>query len=123
MSSAEKIYVTPEMVEWLANGERGISSDTMFTNLTGINAMRRSSQSHPYDPADLRRCRLLLERCPILLLRLHMMRDVSKEWAGLIDQWEVICSSMDDESPKWRDARGSAPKTYELMRKATGRDK
>jgi len=57
---------TFEGARWLKIGERGISSNTMFTHLTGHNVMGGAHKGHPYDTADFRRCRLLLEQVPSL---------------------------------------------------------
>lgn len=107
---------------WLASGERGNSSETIFTHLTGVNANRGSRNSHPYDPADVRRCRLLLEQCPEIAERFPEMATVSKAWASLVRDWDAICLTMDAEVPNWRDrnGRGSAPKTYDLIKSAIG---
>lgn len=112
-------------VRWLAHGERGISSDTMFTVITGVDALKDWHKSHPYDPADFSRCRLLLEQVPELKpLFVDKMREVSKEWLELVRQWDNICQTMDEEAPKWRDGEGSyCPKTYELIKRAIDRPK
>lgn len=111
---------------WLANGERGMSSEAMFTRLTGIDATDGTEAdrvAHPYDPADLRRCRLLLEQVPELQPLLPRMADVSPAWANLAAGWDEICATMDAEAPNWRTpGRGElAPKTYELIQRAIGR--
>jgi hypothetical protein len=103
------------LILWLANGERGISSNTMVTHLTGINAVGDSSPSHPRDPADLRRCRLLMERVPEIAERFPRMASHSLEWAALVARWDALCRMMDEEAPKWRDGTGSASHTYALM--------
>ena len=106
---------------WLAGGERGLSSETIFTHLTGINALNVRDKYHPYDPADLRRCRLLLEQVPELVPLFHKMSTASKEWAALVKSWADLCTTMDAESPDWRTGGGSAPKTYALIKQAIGR--
>ena len=94
----------------------------MFTRLTGVDAMRNSLKSHPYDVADFRRCRLLLEQVPDLQHLLPLMVDLSPEWKALVQSWGVICASMDAEIPDWRERRGgAAPKTYDLIKQAIGR--
>lgn len=113
-------------VRWLASGERGLSSNAMFTRLTGIDATdgREADRvAHPRDPADFRRCRLLLEQAPELGENLVKMRSLSDAWRGLIDDWTNICATMDWEAPDWRspDRSSSAPATYQLIRRATGR--
>lgn len=45
--------------EWLRSGERGISSETIFSTITGLEL--NQCGSHPLDPADFRRCSLLLD--------------------------------------------------------------
>lgn len=104
-------------VTWLAQGERGISSNTIFTHLTGIDALRGWHPDVPYDLADLRRCRLLLDACPDLAAELSKMREVSSKWAALVERWGELCKLMDEESPNWRkpDCRESAPKTDNLI--------
>lgn len=104
-----------DLLDWLKFGERGISSETIFTVLTGINALGGHDKSHPYDPADFRRCRLLLERCPLLFARFHYMARLSREWEALTLHWTQICECMDQELPNWRQGLGSAPKTHQLM--------
>lgn len=108
---------------WLANGERGMSSNTIFTHLTGIDALDDGYKSHPYDPADFRRCRLLLEQVPSLKPQLPKMAEVSKAWADLVYLWRDICDAMDAECPSWREtlAGSNTPTTYKLIQRAIGR--
>ena len=110
-------------LEWLAFGERGISSETILSNLTGAPIRLPSKWDHPYDPADFRRCRLLLEAVPELAGRLHQMSSVSPEWAALVRDWQGICTAMDAEVPNWRTPknREGAPLTYKLIKAAIGR--
>lgn len=106
---------------WLAVGERGVSSNTIFTVLTGVNALEDWSACYPHDPADVRRCRLLLEQVPELQTKFPTMAAVSQEWKALVENWATICTVFDREAPDWRDpdARWSAPKTYQLIQKLT----
>jgi hypothetical protein len=106
------------LVEWLANGERGISSNAIVTCIGGVNAMQGFglAHSHPRDPDDLRRCRLLLEQVPNLGKNFHAMSTLSHEWGRLVSHWQEICDLMDEEAPDWRTGhRGRAPRTYRLM--------
>lgn len=64
----------PGLTSWLASGERGISSNTIVTCLTGINALGGHWHSHPLDPDDMTRCRKLLERVPLLSKRIGNWR-------------------------------------------------
>lgn len=120
-----KLKISQKAIEWLASGERGCSSNSMFTHLTGVNAVTSSYKSHPYDPDDFRRCCLLLEEVPELKAELHRMAEVSPEWAKLVAHWEEIKQLIDEEVPGWlsrRPPRGSkATKGYYLIKKCVGR--
>lgn len=110
--------LSPEAAAWLAGGERGVSSNTIFEHLTGISAVGKWGGGYPHDPDDFRRCRLLLERVPELVPLLPRMAEVSPVWAALVAGWDILCATMDAESPNWRAGRGgSAPKTYAMMKK------
>lgn len=101
---------------WLANGRRGISSNTMFTVMTGVDALSDSSPSHPHDPDDLDCCLALLHAVPELRPKLPLMAKASPAWAALIANWDQIeASHLDEVGLGWTKG-GSAPRTYELMR-------
>lgn len=109
--------ISEDEIQWLANGERGISSDTIFSHITGLNVLKGWRGSHPHDPDDMTRCIKLLERCPSVAKRFDSMREVSPEWARLVDSWPLLVAMLDEEIPGWRDGRyGSAPKLYARMR-------
>jgi hypothetical protein len=110
--------------KWLASGKRGVSSEAIFTHLTGVKCSRDSGfEAIPYDPSDFRRCQLLLEQVPELQPLFHRMAEVSPKWAALVKAWPGIIAALDREAPGWRDGRagGSAPTAYELIQRAIGR--
>lgn len=110
-----KEALTPNMVKWLASGRRGVSSNTMFSVMTGVAAMNDWGYSHPHDPDDLSRCRRLLEQVPEFQSQLWKLKPVSKQWSALVDHWDELCRIMDEEAPDWRSGKGLALKTFELM--------
>ena len=104
---------------WLAHGERGISSEAIVTHLTGINVgSSRWSQDHPHDPSDFRRCQLLLEAVPLARLAFPSMATRSPQWARLVEAWDEIHATSEEEVPGYLQGReGAAPRTYRLMRR------
>lgn len=120
---AEHPSLSDAACRWLAGGERGVSSNAIFTHITGVNASGSWGRDTPYDPADFRRCRLLLEQVPELAPELHQMRSVSPAWLCLVDEWPTICATMDAETPDWRNPKPGtkSPKTYALIKQAIGR--
>ena len=115
--------LSQDALRWVAYGEQGISSMTIFSCLAGSHILHRQKWSHPLDPADFRRCRLLLEAVPELADKLHMMSAVSPQWAALVRDWQSICTAMDVEIPNWRTPKNGegAPHTHELIKAAIGR--
>lgn len=111
--------------EWLATGEQGLSSKTIFFHLSGHRPPGSGAwrlDHHPHDPADLRRCRLLLDAVPDFAARLPEMAEVSPAWAALVPRWAAICAQMDAEAPEWRAGKpGTAcPRTYDMIKDAVG---
>jgi hypothetical protein len=105
--------------KWLATGERGISSEVIFSRLTGVYiADAVWGAMTPSDPSDLRRCLLLLEAVPEFKTQFHKMSGVSRAWASAVDHWDELAGLLESEVPDWRDKnhRGRAPKTYERMK-------
>lgn len=108
--------LSQEETQWLATGEKGLSSETMFEVLSGMKTCEHGYR-HPYDPADFARCRKLIETIPAYERRISEMGKISKQWKAIVDNWDKLCAMMDEEAPEWRTHKGRAPKTYEFMRK------
>ena len=104
---------------WLAFGERGISSEAIVTHLTGVSVSRYGSMYEPLDPSDFRRCEQLLRQVPLARLVFPAMSEVSPAWARLVDAWDELVALAESEVPGVFDgpATGySAPRTYARMR-------
>jgi hypothetical protein len=98
---------------WLQSDDVGASSKCMAQYLLGETP---SQINHPHDPADFARCRKLLEAVPELAPRLNEMKAASSVWACLVEGWDELCRLMDEEAPRWREGKGSSPKTYDRMK-------
>lgn len=105
--------------QWLKQGNRGKSSEAMFARFSGVKSITDDPAAFPRDPSDLARCRLLLESVPEFANKLYVMRSVSPIWNALVDHWEALCATMDQEAPNWRDGHGSSPETYRMMNDLT----
>lgn len=112
-----QIEVPQSVLNWLARGERGISSETIVEALWKIPLTGKWGMSHPHDPSDLRRCLLLLQASPETAARISDMALVSPEWERLVARWRELESMFREEIPNIWDCFGwSAPKTYAAMR-------
>ena len=102
-----------QVAGWLANGEHGVSSNTMAMYLA-FDIIPKDN-SHPHDPADFDRCLRLLAAAPVLRAELPRMERVSRVWRALVERWdELETLHLSEVGLGWTKAR-SAPKTYELM--------
>lgn len=105
----------PNLASWLTFGERGLSSEAIASYLAYGSI--RPGFNDPSDPADFRRCEILLQWVPELRAEFHRMTEVSPRWAALVKHWDAIKASLETEIPDvWVNRpRGSAPITYKLM--------
>lgn len=115
--------LSEDAINWLAGGERGVSSNSIFQVLTGYPALKSRGRGRPpdipHDPDDLRRCLLLLEAVPELAPRIGEMAKVSPEWAAMSARWdEVVCMFVAECAPQggWKNGQWRCPLTYRLMR-------
>lgn len=104
-----------QVIDWLANGEVGVSSKSMAMWLAFGKRTGGPFGSHPSDPSDMERCLKLLTAAPGLRKSLAKMAGLSKEWAALVARWdEIEAMLMDEIGLGWTKAK-RAPKTYALM--------
>lgn len=109
--------ISQAAAKWLVVGERGVSSNTIMSVLSGL-LIQTMYHNHPHDPDDFKRCEKLLREVPELREQLPLMADVSLVWARLVERWDEIVTSLEKEIPGIFDGHyGSAPITYQLMRK------
>lgn len=116
-----KFELSKEELRWLSRGERGVSSEAIFSHLSGLNILEEKKYGfgdEPADPADFRRCVLLVEAVPSYRERLKDLSDRSKLWAKLVENWDKLIACFDAECPGWRRSgyNWSAPKTYDMMK-------
>lgn len=110
------------ITEWLANGERGMSSNAMCTIIHGIECRAehsRDTYDHPFDPADLRRCLLFCEKTNVAVEDVRKMAVTSKAWAALVKHWEPLVAMFMREADRfcggWRGKSWRCPETYKFM--------
>jgi len=111
-------FLSKAAANWLADGERGLSSEQMFETFTGLPCRSRHFRNvpcHPHDPSDLRRCMELLKSVPEFHGRMQAMRGVSSAWSRLVDRWDELTALLEQEMAD-KCNKGRAPKTYEMMK-------
>lgn len=115
--TADHPYPIDLFSSWLRSGERGSSSEAIVERLTGVPIGGRYGGGYPHDPADFRRCEMLLRAVPSARLGLSLMADVSPEWAGMVTAWDELVALGESEAPGifTGAARGKAPKVFARM--------
>lgn len=109
--------IKSEILNWLANGEVGMSSKTIAYKMAGI-VYNDSYGAHPLDPSDFKRCLKLVNMIPEIRPRLDEMRAVSKYWNALIENWDKLEKCFMDEVGGWlvgKDRDKKATMTFAMM--------
>lgn len=83
-----KVETKDDFILWLANGARGVSSNTIATVLSGIDCLAGHRMSHPLDKSDFYRCDMLIQQVPEFKERLDEMAKISQYWAALVKDWD-----------------------------------
>lgn len=99
----EKTWVEPQADQsqdvkekamwWMANGHKGMSSETMWNCLMGN---KDYPIYHPYDPDDFSRCWKLLEAVPEWKKELDKLKPLSEVWSNLVDNWDKLTEFYED---------------------------
>jgi len=96
-------------IDWIINGETGTSSKVIFIIM--LLGKPPKNTGHPCDPADFRRCRILLDLIPSWRKRLSEMSMVSPVWARMVGSWNELDALYDEEF-----GQHEAPKLFRRMR-------
>ncbi len=114
--AALKNNLPDKVLNWIVNGERGNSSNTICQAIYGIpDPQERVYTEYPFDIADLRRCMLFLETLDYDGKQLfEKVADLSPEWNRLYKSWNEISDCYYFETDNHY---GYAPKTHDLMKK------
>lgn len=104
------------ILNWLFNGETGISSKAMAATALGVHIEDAWDREPPQDPDDFNRCLKLVRAAPEVRESFDKIAALSPAWAAIVANWEKIESRFLDEAGiDWRKAR-EAPRTYYFMR-------
>ena len=106
-----------KIIEWLVNGDTGISSELMAATACGIDRKKWGPRT-PSDPSDFNRCLKLLKAVPEVKNHMPEIANLSETWAALIERWdEVEKCFLEEVGLDWEKSRTKAArKTYELMK-------
>lgn len=100
---------------WIANGETGMSSKTMWNYFMGN---RGFEINHPHDPDDFKRCHKLLQAVPEWRGRMDELRGLSHAWSNLVDNWGKLTKMYEQNvAEDWKNYKKVG--MYEFMQELT----
>jgi hypothetical protein len=83
---------------WLENGERGMSSETIFRHLCSEPLLPDiPNYAHPKDPDDFRRCYMLLKAIPEWRDEIWKLSILSPVWKKIVDKWDRLCWMLEEQ--------------------------
>lgn len=98
---------------WIANGEVGMSSKTMWNCFMGS---KKYPINYPSDPDDFKRCYKLLQAIPEWKDELHKLKPLSPKWSNLVDNWDTLTEMYErNVREDWKNYKEIG--MYELMEK------
>lgn len=108
MGKKPKETADGDAIGWLLNGDTGISSETMWTAITGhpINKPRWAP-GIPHDPDDFGRCYRLMRTMPTWGKFLPKVAAAYPMWVPFIEAWDELVGLYEEELPS-----GTCPKLY-----------
>jgi hypothetical protein len=98
--------------KWVVGTDTGTSSRAVWGFMLGVGR----SEATPSDPADLGRILRLLEIIPEWKPRVPHLAQLGEEWKALVDRWDELAGTMDDEVGIDWSKGDSASRTYDLMK-------
>lgn len=101
--------VKDEVLNWLATGNTGLSSETIAFAACGIDY---PDSSYPRDPADFKRCLDMLKACPSIT-DLSCVPPSNKHWGRFVENWDKMVEMYNEDIAK---TPGKCPNLYAFMK-------
>jgi hypothetical protein len=109
--------LTQAQLDWICGHDTGTSSKTIFSVMTGVEAIRADV---PYDPDDFGRCYRLLALVPEWRPRLQEVADRYAEWGPMVREWDQLTAeyiTAKNSPPEPSTRQDAWSKLYEHMSK------
>lgn len=113
-SCKESKFNGVKQLNWAMGDDKGLSSETIFAVMTGVNYNRSMT---PSDPSDFGRCYRLLQKFPQWKKRLHEVSYRYSSWKPFVENWSKLEELWEEEA---KNGFLSCPKLYKLMQELRG---
>ena len=94
-------------LQWIVSGDTGISSETMWA---AINGVENHWKGVPHDPSDFGRCYRYVNTCCITREQMEIVKIYHPPFTPFIDNWDNICKLYESEQ------HGRMVKTYDYIK-------
>ena len=89
----DKKDMKEKVIEWLFNGDVGVSSKTIAASVLRINFNSDKSYNYPgipHDKSDFSRCLKLIKFADIPMSELEILAETYPMWKPLVENWERL---------------------------------
>jgi hypothetical protein len=88
--------IKDKVIEWLFNGETGISSKTIAASVLRVNYKQADI---PHDKSDFSRCYKLIKFADIPISELKILARHYPKWKPLVENWEQLILRYENDLP------------------------
>ncbi|MDR1459223.1 MAG: hypothetical protein LBI60_03310 [Bacteroidales bacterium] len=85
-----------KVIEWLFNGETGISSKTIAASILRVDYERNDI---PHDKDDFSRCYKLIKFANITMSELNILSIHYPKWKPIVENWEHLIFRYENDLP------------------------
>ena len=85
-----------KVIEWLFNGEVGLSSKTIAASVLRVYYNRAHI---PYDKSDFSRCYKLVKFADIPKIELEILAKTYPEWKPIVENWDNLIYRYENDLP------------------------
>jgi hypothetical protein len=109
------VNIGEAIARWLLEGNPGVSSKAMASVALGVTP-KDALWCHPRDPDDFNRCIKFVDAVPYVKGWFHEIRQLSPQWAAVIDNWDRLRTSFIEEAGYDWSNSNRCPETYKLWK-------
>lgn len=104
--------VNRRALQWKVGGDTGISSETIWAVMMGVEKTDTFGPMPPSDPSDFGRCYRLLQFIPEWRERLPEVATKHPMWGPLVREWDELTAMYEDSL---KSGSNRAPQLYRRM--------
>lgn len=113
---AELTTEQTKALQWIVGGDTGISSETIWSVMMGVEKQGSFGPYTPSDPGDFGRCYRLLKLIPEWRDRLHEVAQKHPKWGPMVEAWDELETMYEDALATGQDVSEESRRLYRRMK-------